>query len=338
MNYNKKDIDKLSEIEIYKLVLQGRVIKTFPNDFWKQSNSLEISKTLTKYLIEDILQLSNEDIKTKFNRKLLRDNKLGGMLLICFNSNHFKALDNAYPNLFKEWEFGSVSHGFWEDNNNCINAIKWLIEDELKWSDEEVKLNLSKKTFKENNLGNLFKNYFNGSPFQAIELAYPGKFQPWELNTSPQGYWNDINNGIKATKWLIEDKLKLTDKQLKEQLSIKLFENNGLRGMLAQCFNCSPYDAINSLYQNKFQPWEFKCVSQSYWKNDDNKRKAIKWLIEDKYMFSDEELKQKLSLKLFVDNGLNSLITVHFNNNKFKAIDFAYPGKFKKSDFKERVF
>ena len=57
------------------------------------------------------------------------------------------------------------------------------------------------------------------------------------------GVWqrpDAIPNAIKVTRYLIEEVLKLSDKELKEKLSGRLFDNNGLRGMLDTCFNGSP--------------------------------------------------------------------------------------------------
>ncbi|MBQ3422015.1 MAG: hypothetical protein IJH34_10165, partial [Romboutsia sp.] len=79
--------------------------------------------------------------------------------------------------------------------------------------------------------------------------------------------WNNRCNGIKATKWLIEEKLKLTEEELKEQLSYTLFVENGLLGMLVNCFKGSPYEAINSVYPNKFKKSFFVGYSKDKYKN-----------------------------------------------------------------------
>ena len=98
---------------------------------------------------------------------------------------------------------------------------------------------------------------FNGSPYQALNTTYPNKFKEWEFKNVPINFWNK-EKGIEATKWLIEEKLKLTDEELKEQLSVNLFKDNNLGGMLRSCFNDSPYRAINSTYPNRFKPEDFK--------------------------------------------------------------------------------
>ena len=144
---------------------------------------------------------------------------------------------------------------------------------------------------------------------------------------------NAITNAIKITKYLIEEKLKLTDEELKEQLSKKLFEDNKLSGMLQFCFNSSPYQAINTIYPNRFKEWEFKNVPINFW-NKEKGIEATKWLIEEKLKLTDEELKEQLSQKLFIDNNLGGMLYTCFNSSPYKAINETYPNKFKPEDFK----
>lgn len=152
----------------------------------------------------------------------------------------------------------------------------------------------------------------------------------------PKGYWqrpDALNNAKLITQYLIEERLKWSYNDIINNLKVETFKKYKLRGMLSKCFNDSPYEAINFAYPNEFKPWEFNCVYQGYWKNEVNRKLAIKWLIEEKLKLSDEELKEQLSFRLFKDNGFGSVLNNFFNNNPYKAINFAYPNKFKKSDF-----
>ena len=128
--------------------------------------------------------------------------------------------------------------------DNAGKCIKYLIEEKLKLSEEQIKERLNKNLFYDNKLSSMLNSLFDNSPFKAIESAYPGKFKPWEFKITARGYWTE-ENSIKATKWLIEEKLNLSDEELKECLSIKLFEENNLLGMLNQIFNGSPLKAID---------------------------------------------------------------------------------------------
>ena len=178
------------------------------------------------------------------------------MLQQCFNGSPYQAINETYPNKYKEWEFKQVPHNFWT-KEKIIEATKWLVEEKLKLSDEGLKEKLSRKIFTDNGLGGMLYNCFNDSPYQAINLVYPNKFKEWEFNSVPKNFWTK-EKGAEATRWLIEEKLKLSDVDLKEKLSSKLFEDNGLGSMLNTCFNSSPYQAINETYPNKFKPEDFK--------------------------------------------------------------------------------
>ena len=407
--YTKEELYKMDAVEVYKLVLEGNYIKRFPAGFWQQPEALDNAVKCIRYLIEDILNWNEEELKKRLSRKIFLNHKLRGMLTTCFNDSSIKAIEVAYPDKFKPWEFNQAPQGYWNDINNgikatrwliedklqltddelrqqlsktlfidnglgamlqycfdcstkkaielaypnkfkpwefkitsrgCwyddknkIDAIRWLIEDKLKLTDEELKEQLSVKLFVDNSLGGMLALYFDNSPFKAIESAYPNKFKPWEFNQVPQSYWNDINNGIEATRWLVETKLKLTDSELKEQLSRKLFADNGLSGMLQYCFDFSPFKAIDAAYSGKFKPWEFNIVSKGYWDNISNGIEATRWLIEEKLKLTDEELKKQLSIKLFTDNGLGGMLSTCFNSSPFEAINTAYPGKFKPWEF-----
>ena len=173
------------------------------------------------------------------------------MLDICFNDSPYQAINTAYPNKYKEWEFKQVPQGFWSKEKG-IEATKWLVEDKLKLSDKELKERLSYKLFKNNGLGGMLDICFNGSPYLAINTAYPSKFKEWEFNLVPQGFWTK-EKGVEAVKWLIEEKLKLSEGELKEQLSGKLFVDNGLGGMLIICFDNSYKKALQETYPDKFK-------------------------------------------------------------------------------------
>ena len=323
-------IDDIDIIEMYEEILKG-TRKKFIKGTWQRPDAIPNAIKITKYLIEEKLKLTDEELKDQLSKKLFEDNKLSGMLIQCFDNSPYKAINTIYPNRFKEWEFKMTPINFWSKEKG-IEVTKWLIEEKLKLTDEELKNQLSQKLFKDNNLGGMLRICFNNSPYQAINETYPNKFKEWEFIQTPRDFWTK-EKGIEVTKWLIEEELKLTDEQLKEQLSVKLFEDNNLSSMLQYCFNSSPYKAINTTYPNKFKEWEFSKTPNNFW----TKEKAIestKWLIEEKLKLTDEEIKEQLSVNLFKDNKLFSMLDICFNSSPYQAINETYPNKFKPEDFK----
>ena len=152
----------------------------------------------------------------------------------------------------------------------------------------------------------------------------------------PMGTWIyfdvvDYNAAAIVTKAMIEDVLKWSEEELLKKLSQKTFYDNRLRGML-KIFDCSPYAAINNAYPDKYKPWQFANVPNSYWTKE-TAAEATRWLIEEKLKWSEEELLKKLGKKTFYDNGLKGMLTNVFDGSSYAAINNAYPGKYKPWQF-----
>ncbi len=297
----------------------------------KKNWNVKTAREATIWLIEEKLKWSDEDVRRNLSKNTFKENSLRGMLDVLFNGSPYFAIENAYPGKFKAWEFAKVPKNFW-NMETAKEATMWLIEEKLKWSDEDVRRNLSKNTFKENSLRGMLDVLFNGSPYFAIENAYPGKFKAWEFAKVPKNFWN-METAKEATMWLIEEKLKWSDEDVRRNLSKNTFKENSLRGMLDVLFNGSPYLAIENAYPGKFKPWELPSVPKKFW-NLETAKEATIWLIEEKLKWSDEDVKQKLSRKIFRENSLNGMLGYLFGNSPYLAIENAYSGKFKKSDLK----
>ena len=227
-------------------------------------------------------------------------------------------------------------------SGNIINydaanqLIKYLIEDILKYNDEQIKNNISMKFFLKYGLKNMIDTVFNGDPFKAINSIYPNKYHVWEFKYPLINYWN-LGTAKEATIWLFEEKLKWNDEQIKANLSAKVFSDNGLIGMLDTVFSGSPVKAINNAYPGKFRVWEFNSVPNNYW-NLETAKDATIWLFEEKLKWDDEKIKNNISITIFRENGLGGMLYTLFNNNYFKAIVNAYDKKFKAEDFSKHQY
>ncbi len=106
-----QDMEQMKSIEIYELVLSGK-IKRFPKGFFSCQGIVNIENVcipIIQYLIEKKLNWNNEDISTKLTRKTFREYKLGGMLTHIFNDSPYMAINVAYPGRFKSWEISRYS-------------------------------------------------------------------------------------------------------------------------------------------------------------------------------------------------------------------------------------
>ena len=306
----KYNLSELTTIEIYELVRSGKMVK-FPMYFWECDESNEYAPQLTRYLIENILNWSDEDIKKKLRKSTFRNNSLGGLICIKYNDSAFAAITTAYPEKnFHAWDFVNAPNDYWQGEKgkeNAILAMKWLIEEKLKWSENEIIEKLNQEVFKEHNLIGMLKRAFSCSLFEAIDATYPGRFRKWQIGDHVKNdYWTK-EEGILAVKWLIEHKLKWSDNDIKKNYSKQIYKDNNLYGMIQICFNSSPFEAINAAYPDKFKEWELPNVPRNFWNSDKNCINATKWLIEEKLKWDIPTAKQKLSQRHFKNNNLNGL-------------------------------
>lgn len=320
-------------VEVYKLVLSGRELKSFPSHFWSRPEAEKNAGDCFKYLIENLLKMDESNIPKVVTRKFLMKYSLSGMLGIVFNGSPYEMVNTIYPNKFKPWDFQKPPRGYWENRDNCIYAVKWLLEEKLKLTDDEIREKYCADLFYEHRVSGALARGFSGSPFKAIDAVYPGKFNEWDFSTQ-KNFWSNEENKIRATKWLIEEKLKFNDYDIKNNLTSELFDKHGLKGML-KLYNGSPYAAIDAAYPNRFKAWEFSLTPYGFYDDEKNRLDALRWLIEEKFKLTDEEIKEKVSVNFFKENSLGGLLSIHFNGSPHAAINTLYPGKFKRWELKQ---
>ena len=308
------NVSEISKYYLEEVLAKG---KSFPSGTWKCDEKYENAKNVTKTLIERVLKWTYEGIRNKLTLNIFKKYSVLSMLVKVFNGSPYLAIENAYPGKFKPWELPCVSNSFW-NLKTAKEATIWLIEEKLKWNDDDIKEKLSANTFIKNSLTSII-SLFNGSPYLAIENAYPGKFKPWELPSVPKKNWN-VKTAREATIWLIEEKLKWSDEDVRRNLSQNTFKENSLRGMLDVLFNGSPYFAIENAYPGKFKAWEFAKVPKNFW-NMETAKEATMWLIEEKLKWSDEDVKEKLTLNTFKENSLKSMLNYLFNIDSHQPVE-----------------
>lgn len=318
-------------LDIYKMVLSGR-IKKFPLNYWSSPYNLQYAEICLRHLFEERLQWTDEEILKKLSQATFVKHKLGGLLDIIFDSSPQRAFHFIYPDKFKPWEFRQVPSGFWNETT-AIESIKWLLEEKLKWDDEQIKKKYNINVLEQYGIGSMVRKLYGGSPYTILDLAYPDRFKPWEFSQAGVGYWNK-DTATQSIKWLFEEKLKWNDNQIKENLSQETFISNGLNGMMQQVFKGSPYDAFNYAYPNRFKPWEFKYVPTNYW-NDSTCREAIIHTLEVKLNWSFDDIRENYQASTLINHGLGGMLTSYFGCSSWEAINTAYPNMFYPWEFKQ---
>lgn len=252
---DKIDYYLLSPVEVYQLVLAGK-LKRFPTGFWVRPEALGNAVEILKYLFESVLQWTHEDIKKYCSQKLFARYKLKGMFNHVFNDSPFQAVNAVYPGQFKEWELNRVPPNFWTEETG-IRATKWLIEERLQWTEDDIREKICLKVFIDNRLYGMLQTVYHESVWQAVNAAYPNRFREWELRKTPVNFWSE-ETAIRACKWLLEERLKWTDREIIDRLMIKTFYIHGLRTMIKKVYNYNIYKALNAAYPGRFRESDFK--------------------------------------------------------------------------------
>jgi len=315
-------VESVSIADIYEEILQGGR-KTFPKGTWNYKND---AVRLVKYLIDEKLQWTRDDVCSKLSKDTFKKWKLGGMLQKCFNDSPYEALEATYPEMYRPWELAKTPNGFWTVETG-VEATRWLIEEKLKWSHGDVCNYLDRSTFINANLSGMLQHSFDNHIFAAIDATFPGKYKPWELAKSPQGLWTR-ETGSDAVKWLIEEKLQWTRDDVCSMLGTQTFRDNGLGGLLGMFFQGSLFTAINTAYPDEYKPWELSNAPRNFW-TQATAIQATKWLIEEKLAWSHTTVCTHLSVQVFKDACLNGMLAVCFKGSPYAAIDAAYPGEYK---------
>jgi len=197
-----------------------------------------------------------------------------------FNYSINRVLSNAFPDIINPWINSRTDKHFWESRQNRIEAVQWLVEEQLGMQPEHLKKSkLSRKTFTMYGLSYLFCAYYN-SVSKAVKEAYP-HLKPWQAGNVPREYWTE-KNAADAVRWLMAEKgwqpENLPALYKSGDLNRRLFNDSGLAVLFEQCFSKNIYRAVSAAYPNMFKPWQFGRVSASYWCDPANLYDAVKWI------------------------------------------------------------
>ncbi len=288
----------------------------------KASNQLEMSKPdwsdestrldAIRFLVRKVLQTDPRKVKGRD----FRENNLRSLLANYYGDSTYTAISKAYPELnIKEWEMAASPSGLWINEETRAMAIRWLVEVKLAGG-KDIRA-LGCKDFRKHGLGGLLYMYFSNSPYKAISFAYPELgIRPWEMASTPPGFFDAKENRVSAVKWLIEVK---SEGQLDPKgISIEDFVSNGLRGLMDH-YSSSPYAAISEAYPELgIRPWEMGITPQNFFKRKPNRVKAVRWLVRKL-----EKDPRDMHHEDFTSNGLSSLIAKYHSTHA--AISEAYP-------------
>lgn len=199
--------EKEKVIQIYRDVLKGKRYR-FPDHFFIGEQGKKNLANITRYLIEEYLEIPVEEIPLQVKAKTLWNHRLKAPAQ-GYGWKYIDVIENAYPQKFHPLEFEQVSNGYWKGNEGskrAIEAVRYVIKKKCKIPHEEIPLKINHRFFKENRLGGVF-SLFGDSPYKVINAAYPGFFKPWEFSHVPMNYWKHPENVKQTMDWFLFQKI-----------------------------------------------------------------------------------------------------------------------------------
>lgn len=248
-------ISKEKVIEYYENLLTGEITR-FPLGLFQFGDYEQRGVWLVKYLIEDKLQLTEDKVLDFMTLKNLNTYKLHSQVLQkCFNKKLWNVIDKCYPGKFKKWDKKNQNR-IWTKKSTTRPLIKDLEELLSICREEARKENCELEFFSSENLKklSLYNSaycHFN-SLWGLVDACFPDKYQQWELKNQ-NNIWTkqELKNydlARKATKWLIEDKLKIAIESIPQVVKNAHFRDYGLESMITCVYGSSFINALIDVY------------------------------------------------------------------------------------------
>ncbi|MEC2713768.1 DUF4046 domain-containing protein [Bacillus cereus] len=223
----------------------------------------------------------------------------------------------------------------WIENENkgfAKRVTKYLIEIVLKWDSKELKQKWSQKIIIKYKLGGSLGIVYHNSPYAMLNDLYPDCFKEWEFKSTPMKFWTK-EKGLEALKWTIEEKEKLSNKQVINQYDYRWLFQHRLSTPCSLFFDDSPYKMINELYPDQFKEWEFKKTPVNFW----TKKKGLevlKWTIEKKEKLTEDKLLEVYQISWLKKHNLYSPCYIHWKASPYAMLNDLYPSRFREWEFK----
>lgn len=315
--------------EIYQEILDGKRSR-FPPGTWIEDINGELKKRVTRYLIEVVLKWNDEQIKEKWNQRLIIKLRLTRVMHL-YRGSPYQMLNAAYPNRFEPWELKRTPKDFWTYEKS-LEILKEIIENKEKLTKRQLLDVYSLEWLTKHNILWACSKYFNDSPYQMLNAAYPNQFKEWELKCVPNNFWTK-EKGLEALRWWIDKKENLTKENLLNVYSGEWLKERNLGSPLFMYWDGNAFKMLDTAYPNQFREWELKKVSNNFWDDQESSLKIFKKIIQEKGM-SKNDITESYSLKWITKNGLRTPLIKFWSDSPYKMLNAAYPNQFKEWELK----
>ncbi|MNY85873.1 hypothetical protein D3C78_20730 [compost metagenome] len=290
-------------IHTYKQVLTGN-IKRFPYGIW---NKKENGITIFRYLIDEYLALSNEEIYKQVNKAFIVEYKLIGMLNLLFDGSPTIALIETFPNRFNIGKL-TIPKNFLVPKEEALKAIEPFVKD---WNEQEFNDKFCPHVMQDAGIYALYRK-LDFSIEAVVEYLWPGR--SYNPISTFESHIKNVQNALKD----------MSDDQILSVASTKEMHNIGLAQPL-KYFKGSIYRMLDAAFPNRFYPWDMKSLPSGFWNDPEQYGALVRHLLKDwddnkiKAEFTGETVLSKAGYRSWHPAGLSS----------FDLINAAFPNKFK---------
>lgn len=208
---------------------------------------------------------------------------------------------------------------------SSAEITKYMLNDIAHFNVDEIPSKVKYSTFRSTKLVGMLHMLFEDKLYNAIDNAYPGKWNEYDMTRLPRHHWDKESNLQAFLVREIESKIGKDIKKLREKFTIGFLRTN------CRSVNCkSGYtlaELLDVAYPGEFQPWELH-TPEGYWESEYNVKKAIRWLVDTKLDGSKERVMKEFTLNLLDDNGLKNILIASRYNTLYDLIDITYPGEY----------
>jgi len=262
----------------------------------------------------------------------------------------YNAVNEAYPELgIVPWEMPRVPKHYFKSKENRVAAVRWMVEKKLGCCPKAA----STKDFRNYGISGVL-DFHHDVVHAAISEAYPELgIRKWEMGKASNGFFNSLENRRAVLEWILRERANgegnrtaeetralatlksdpavLTSQDWKlinrlrskdpRDLGSRDFEATGQQHLLS-IYGGSPYRVVSALMpESGIMQWEMGCVGAGFFGKKENRKAAIKWLVEVKLKCDPRDM----TAPLFSKNRLGGLLRDHYNSSPCLAVQEAYP-------------
>lgn len=185
--------------------------------------------------------------------------------------------------------------------------IKYVLEQELGWSIEEIPKNITKQTFIDMKLIGMLNTLYSNQIYKALDDVYPGKWKRWELKYTTRGCITTDKDADEVIKWVIDTKMDGSIERAKRELTYHYLISLGLRTVADICLKKPIADILNRIYNAEYKAYDFRKLPSGYWKKEGIIEKGLRDLIRDSFNSDKLEAYNEITVQMLVDKGLQGI-------------------------------